>query len=107
VRSDPEETFFTKSESDVVFLGFALSECILEIDSQSIKYLRAVHRTALELAIANRFGSEIGGFWLTTDQIAQLRSLSEYYPVSEAPHVVQTIEAYLDAQLNGLLRKEI
>jgi hypothetical protein len=90
-------------ESEVVFLGFALTECTVKVDSQSVKYLRAVHRTALELAIHNRFGSEIGGFWLTTDQVAQLKTLSDYYPPNEAPFVTDAIEAYLAAQLGVVL----
>ncbi|HLN98234.1 MAG TPA: hypothetical protein VK208_07205, partial [Pyrinomonadaceae bacterium] len=67
-------------ESDVSFLGFALSDCVVELDKQAAKYLRAVHRTALELAIHNRFGIEIGGFWLMPEQLAQLRKLPECYP---------------------------
>lgn len=97
--ADPEESELAGMESEVVFLGFALDECIVHVDSQSAKYLRVVHRTALELATQNRFGIEIGGFWLTTEQIAQLRSLSEYYPLNEAPLVARAIEAYLDGQL--------
>jgi hypothetical protein len=89
-------------ESDVVFLGFALNECTLEVPAESVRYVRAIHRTALELAIQNSFGADIGGFWLTTEQIAQLRSLSEYYSIDEAPQVAQAIEAYLTAQLEGI-----
>ncbi|HLN96950.1 MAG TPA: hypothetical protein VK208_00550, partial [Pyrinomonadaceae bacterium] len=63
------------------------------------KYLRAVHRTALELAIHNRFGIEIGGFWLMPEQLAQLRKLPECYPQPEAPFVERAVEAYLAAQL--------
>jgi len=96
----PEECDLADTESEVVFLGFALSECTVRVNAESVKYLRAVHRTALELAVQNRFGSEIGGFWLTREQITQLRSLSEYYPANEAPLVTQVIEAYLDGQLN-------
>lgn len=88
---------------ELQFLGFALTNCTVKVDSQSVKYLRAVHRTALELAIHNRFGLEIGGFWLTTDQIAQLRALSDYYPPNEVPLVAQAIEAYLSAQLGVVL----
>ena len=89
----------SKVESDVAFLGFALSDCTVELDTKSAKYLRPVNRTALELAIHNRFGSEIGGFWLMQDQIAQLRTLPAYYPSKEAPFVARAVEAYLRAQL--------
>ncbi len=87
------------SESDVIFLGFALSDCVVEIDKQAAKYLRAVHRTALELAVSNRFGIEVGGFWLMPEQLEQLRKLPECYPLLEAPFVERAIEAYLAAQL--------
>lgn len=99
--SDPDlKTFdLTRVESDVAFLGFALSDCTVELDPQSAKYLRPVNRTALELATHNRFGSEIGGFWLMHDQIAQLRNLPAYYPLKEAPFVARAVEAYLRAQL--------
>jgi len=86
-------------ESDAIFLGFALSDCVVEIDKQAAKYLRAVHRTALELAIPNRFGIEVGGFWLMPEQLAQLRRLPECYSLLEAPLVERAIEAYLGAQL--------
>jgi len=61
------------TESEVIFLGFALSDCVVEIDRDAARYLRAVHRTALELAIPNRFGIEVGGFWLMPEQLEQLR----------------------------------
>ena len=86
-------------QGDVVFLGFALSACTVTINNQSAKYLRAVHRTALELAVQNQFGAEVGGFWLLADQIAQLRKLPECYAANEAPLVRSAIEAYLSAQL--------
>ena len=92
-------------DSDVIFLGFALSDCVVEIDKQAAKYLRAVHRTALELAIPNRFGIEVGGFWLMPEQIAQLRKLPECYSLVDAPFVVRAIEAYLAAQLPTLPRQ--
>ena len=88
-----------KVESDVTFLGFALSDCTVELDPQAAKYLRPVNRTALELATHNQFGSEIGGFWLMHDQIAQLRNLPAYYSPNEAPFVARAVEAYLRAQL--------
>ena len=88
-------------ESDVTFLGFTLCDCLVEVDAHLTKYLRAVHRTALELAIQNKFGQEVGGFWLMPEQIAQLRNLSAYYPPNEAILVQRVIEAYLHAQLEG------
>jgi len=90
------------SESEVIFLGFALSDCVVEIDKQAAKYLRAVHRTALELAIPNRFGLEVGGFWLMAKQLEQLRRLPECYSLLEAPFVERAIAAYLAAQLPRL-----
>jgi hypothetical protein len=95
----------SSSESDVIFLGFALSDCVVEIDKQAAKYLRAVHRTALELAIPNRFGIEVGGFWLMPEQLEQLRSLPECYTALEAPTVERAIESYLAAQLPTLPSK--
>lgn len=91
----------SSSESEVSFLGFALGDCVVEIDKQAAKYLRAVHRTALELAIPNRFGVEVGGFWLMPEQIAQLRKLPECYSQLEAPFVECAIDAYLRAQLSA------
>lgn len=86
-------------QSEVEFLGFALSDCTVTINNESAKYLRPVHRTALELAVQNQFGAEVGGFWLMADQIAQLRKLPECYAANEAPLVRSAIEAYLSAQL--------
>jgi hypothetical protein len=86
-------------ESDVTFIGFALGECTVEVDPECAKYLRPVNRTALELATHNRFGPEIGGFWMMNDQIAKLRNLPAYYPSKEAPYVARAVEAYLQAQL--------
>jgi hypothetical protein len=88
----------SSSESDVIFLGFALSDCVVEIDKQAARYLRAVHRTALELAIPNRFGIELGGFWLMPEQLAQLRKLSECYPGNEDALVRRAVNAYVLAQ---------
>jgi hypothetical protein len=88
--------------SNLSFFGFALGDCIVEVESELTKYLRVVHRTALELATQNCFGAEIGGFWLLPDQIQQLRRLSEYYPTTEAPLVARAIEAYLEAQLQAI-----
>ena len=85
-------------EPEVSFVGFELSDCVLNLDPAKAKYLRAVHRTALELAVPNRFGIEAGGFWLTNDQIAELRRLPDHYPPNEAEIVAETIEIYLTAQ---------
>src|SRR5882762_10147524 len=92
----------SSAESDVIFLGFALSDCVVEIDRQAARYLRAVHRTALELAIPNRFGIEVGGFWLMPEQLAQLRKLPECYPANECALVARALEAYLLAQTEEL-----
>jgi len=96
----PEETFIER-ESNIVFVGFALTECDVQVNVEAVKYLRAIHGTALELAIQNHFGSEIGGFWLTAEQVARLKSLSDYYPPSERTFVSETIEAYLQGQLKS------
>ena len=88
-------------QSEVEFLGFALSDCTVTLNSQEAKYLRVVHRTALELAVHNHFGAEIGGFWLLTDQIEQLRKLPSYYLADEAVLVRKAIEAYLAAQIEN------
>ena len=92
-----------ENENEVEFVGFALSDCTVDIDQASAKYLRVVHGTALELAVHNQFGADIGGFWLLSDQIDQLRRLSEYYSPDEAPLVEFAIEAYLAAQIRGLM----
>ena len=90
------------SESEVIFLGFALSDCVVEIDKEAAKYLRAVHRTALELAIPNRFGIEVGGFWLMPEQLEQLRKLPECYSVNESSSVRRAVNAYVLAQSQEL-----
>ena len=97
--NDPKHLEFANLESEVSLIGFALTECVVKLDAVSARYLRAVHRTALELAVPNRFGIETGGFWLTNDQIEQLRRLPEYYPPGEAGAVALMVEAYLKAQL--------
>jgi hypothetical protein len=84
------------------FLGFAISECTVEMEQQAAKYLRAVHRTALELAVHNRFGEDIGGFWMMVPHIDQLRQLPHYYPANESPLVKRAVEAYLRAQLEQM-----
>ena len=96
---DPKDSEFANLEPEVSLIGFALTDCVVKLDPVSAKYLRAVHRTALELAVPNHFGVEAGGFWLTNDQVEQLRQLSEYYPPAEADAVAHTVEAYLKAQL--------
>jgi hypothetical protein len=93
-----EAPAFQNNISDVVLCAFALADCVVHIELQSAKYLRAVHRTALELAVPNLFGVEIGGFWLRPDQIDQLRKLPDCYPANEIACVRQAVEAYLLAQ---------
>lgn len=88
--------------SDVMLCAFALADCVVQVDSQIAKYLRAVHRTALELAIPNLFGLEIGGYWLTSAQINQLRKLPDFYPSNETSLAKRAVEAYLLAQTERL-----
>ena len=90
------------AEKEVELVGFALGNCLVEIKPELEKYLRVVHRTALELAVQNQFGVEVGGFWLMSDQIAQLRRLPEYYSLEEAANVSAAVEAYLAAQLTEI-----
>jgi hypothetical protein len=90
-------------ESEVEFLGFALSNCTVNVSEAAAKYLRIVHRTALELAVQNQFGCDVGGFWLLTPQIEQLLKLPRYYSTKEAPLVRSAIEAYLAAQVEELI----
>jgi len=90
-------------QSDVEFLGFALGDCTVTLNNAAAKYLRVVHRTALELAVQNQFGVEVGGFWLMGDQIVQLRRLPEYYAGEEAKNVSLAVEAYLAAQMKGII----
>ena len=89
----------SNSKLETVFAGFALGDCLVQADPQTEKYLRRVIRTALELAVYNRFGADVGGFWLMRPQIAQLRKLPEYYSPAEAPLVANAVEVYLRAQL--------
>jgi len=86
------------NSADVSLFAFALTDCVVEIETQSAKYLRAVHRTALELAVPNLFGPHIGGYWLTPTQLEQLRLLPECYPSSESRLVRHAVESYLSAQ---------
>jgi hypothetical protein len=97
-----EAPAFQNNVSDVKLCAFALADCVVHIESQSAKYLRAVHRTALELAVPNLFGVEIGGFWLKPDQIDQLRKLPDCYPANEIDFVRRAVEAYLAAQTKEL-----
>ena len=87
------------TSEELEFIGFALSDCIVKTTPGAAKYLRAVHRTALELAIQNQFGAEVGGFWLLKNQIAQLRNLPLYYSAEESSLVRSAIEDYLTAQI--------
>jgi hypothetical protein len=98
----PTELETPNSKLETAFAGFALTECLIHTDPQTEKYLRRVMRTALELAVYNRFGAEIGGFWLMNEQIEQLRKLPEYYSPDEAVHVARAVEIYLQAQLQEL-----
>ena len=88
--------------SDVKLCAFALTDCVVLIESQSAKYLRAVHQTALELAVPNLFGAELGGFWLKPDQVDQLRRLAYCYPADEIRFVRRAVEAYLAVQTEKL-----
>jgi hypothetical protein len=92
----------THNQPRITLCAFALTDCTVHIESQSAKYLRAVHRTALELAVPNLFGAEIGGFWLKADQIDQLQRLPDCYPANEIDFVRRAIEAYLLAQTDQL-----
>ena len=94
------------AEKEIELVGFALGNCIVEIGPALEKYLRIVHRTALELAVQNQFGVEVGGFWLMGDQIAQLRRLPEFYSGQEATNVSLAVEAYLSAQLKEITTNE-
>ena len=95
----PSELETRNAKLETEFSGFAITECLIQTEPQIEKYLRRVIRTAFELAVYNRFGAEIGGFWLMTEQIAQLRRLPEYYSPTEASFVANAVEAYLQAQL--------
>jgi hypothetical protein len=88
-------------ESELEFLGFALSDCTVNVNQEAARYLRVVHRTALELAVQNQFGTDVGGYWLLADQIEQLRKLPLYYSNEESVLVRIAIEAYLAAQISN------
>jgi hypothetical protein len=100
--ANTEDLNLQNNVSDVRLCAFALTDCIVQIEVPSAKYLRAVHRTALELAVPNLYGSEIGGFWLKPDQIEQLRGLPDCYPANEIEFVRLAVEAYLLAQTEEL-----
>jgi hypothetical protein len=100
--SESEGNDLQSNLADVSVCAFALSDCVVLVPPASAKYLRAVHRTALELAVPNLFGLEIGGYWLTPDQINQLRKLPECYPANEVDLVRDAIEAFLRAQISKL-----
>lgn len=99
---ESEALDLASNASDVMLCAFALADCVVQVDSQIAKYLRAVHRTALELAVPNLFGLEIGGYWLTSAQINQLRKLADCYPANEINFVKSAVESYLLAQTEGL-----
>jgi hypothetical protein len=100
--ANTEDFDLQNNVSDVRLCAFALTDCIVQIEVPSAKYLRAVHRTALELAVPNLYGSEIAGFWLKPDQIEQLRKLPDCYPANEIEFVRLAVEAYLLAQTEEL-----
>jgi hypothetical protein len=100
--ANSEELVLQNNLSDLKLCAFALTDCIVHIESHSAKYLRAVHRTALELAVPNLFGSELGGFWLKSDQIEQLKKLPDCYPANEIDLVRRAVEVYLLAQTEAL-----
>jgi len=99
VRENPDPN---SNLANVDLCAFALTDCVIHIESQSAKYLRAVRRTALELAVPNLFGLEIGGYWLKPDQVEQLRKLPDCYSANEISFARQAVEAYLLAQTEGL-----
>ena len=102
IMTNPEHFNLQPNRSDVMLCAFALADCVVHVDSQIAKYLRAVHRTALELAVPNLFGLEIGGYWLTSAQINQLRTLPDCYPSNEVNLVRHAVECYLLAQTEEL-----
>jgi hypothetical protein len=100
--ANSEDHNLQKNAADLMLCAFALTDCVVHIESQLAKYLRAVHRTALELAVPNLFGSEIGGFWMAAVQIDQLKRLPDCYPANEITLVRRAVEAYLLAQTEKL-----
>jgi hypothetical protein len=102
VKADQVDLPKPNNLTKVELCAFALTDCVIAIEPQSARYLRAVHRTALELAVPNLFGHEIGGYWLRSDQIEQLRHLADCYPETEIRFVRRAVEAYLQAQTEKL-----
>ena len=102
MTANTEDFDLQDNSSDLKLCAFALTDCTIQIELQAARYLRAVHRTALELAVPNLYGSEIGGFWLKPDQIEQLRRLPDCYPANEIEFVRLAVEAYLLAQTEEL-----
>jgi len=100
--TNSEDFNFTSNSSEITLCAFALADCVVHVDTHIAKYLRAVHRTALELAIPNLFGMETGGYWLTSAQINQLRRLPDCYPSNEFNLATRAVEAYLLAQTERL-----
>ena len=93
-----EDRNLRSNAGDVSLFAFALTDCVVEVEVPSARYLRAVHRTALELAVPNLFGPYIGGYWLTPTQVEQLRLLPDCYPTNESSFVRRAINSYLAAQ---------
>ncbi|HSS18706.1 MAG TPA: hypothetical protein VLL54_01280 [Pyrinomonadaceae bacterium] len=102
MNTRPETLTLQNNLQSVELCAFALTDCVVELETQSARYLRAVHRTALELAVPNLFGLEIGGYWLRADQVRQLRRLADCYPDNEIRFVRRAVEAYLLAQTEKL-----
>ena len=100
--ANTQDDDLNSNASDVMLCAFALADCVVHVDAQIAKYLRAVHRTALELAIPNLFGLEVGGYWLTAEQVNQLRKLPDCYPANEINFVRRAVESYLLAQTEML-----
>jgi hypothetical protein len=101
-RTEDDDDGQTGMSALLQLCAFALADCTILIESQTAKYLRAVHRTAIELAVPNLFGSELGGFWLKSDHVEQLRKLPDCYPANEIEFVRLAVEAYLVAQTEEL-----
>lgn len=97
-----KETALQDNASNVKLCAFALNDCTVCIESRIAKYLRAVHRTALELAVPNLFGPELGGYWLRPEHVEQLRRLPGCYPAEEIDFVRDAVEAYMLAQTEEL-----
>lgn len=105
--ANSEDYNLQSNSSDLMLCAFALTDCVVHIESELAKYLRAVHRTALELALPNLFGLEIGGFWLAAAQINQLKKLPDCYPATEIALVMRAVDAYLLAQTESIYLPEL